>query len=440
MLLASDTPATEFDAVFVGGGLASLLCCLALLEQQPRLRIAVVERGARLAGNHTWCFHAADLPDEARSFVEPLIVQHWDGYAVRFPQRSRRLASAYACITSERLHDVTRARFESAAGSELLLGQSAERITPHSVLTTEGRLLRARLVVDARGPMLDQARTASDEQVANDGLGYQKFVGLELRVAAHTLHEPVLFDATIPQHDGFRFMYTLPLAPDRVLVEETFFSENARLDQAESYLSILAYARAQGFAVAEVLRSERGVLPMPWQDADFEPSARPLIAGYRAGLFHPVTGYSLPIAVRFALALAACDFAQLTERPEASSPLRDFARAHAAQRPFLRLLTRLMFTCFAPDQRYSVLQHFYRLPEPVIERFYAAQLGALDRARVFWGAPPRGFSVVRALRLSALRARTKPARAATPPTRAQEPGASTRHARAETRTSTGAQS
>jgi lycopene beta-cyclase len=212
----------------------------------------------------------------------------------------------------------------------------------------------------------------------------------------------VLFDARLPQHDGFRFMYTLPLSAQRLLVEETFFSDRPELDQAASNLAILAYAREQGYAVAEVLRTEHGVLPMPWQDVDFDPHQRPLAAGYRAGLFHPVTGYSLPAAVRFALALAACDFAQLSERPEAHSALSEFARAHAAQRPFLRLLTRLLFTGFAPNERYSVLSHFYRLPESLIERFYAGELRAVDRARVFVGAPPRGFSVTRALRLSAL--------------------------------------
>lgn len=427
MALADDTPATEFDAVFVGGGLASLLCCLALLERQPRLRIAVIEREARLAGNHTWCFHAADVPEDAWSFVEPLVVQRWAGYAVHFPQRSRRLASPYACISSEHLHDVASARFASAPGSELVFGQTAVRITPHSVLLSGHRLLRARLVIDARGPTLDLARglagAPSADQVSTRG--YQKFVGLELCVRPHALREPVMFDARVPQHDGFRFMYTLPLAADRLLIEETFFSDRPELDPAQSHLSILGYAHAQGYAVSEVLRSERGVLPMPWADQDFEPAVRPLSAGYRAGLFHPVTGYSLPIAVRFALALAACDLEQLALRPEAPSPLADFARAHAAQRPFLRLLTRLLFTCFAPDERYSVLQHFYRLPEPIIERFYAAELSTLDRARVFWGAPPRGFSVRRALALSTLGLRTQEPRASTLRSRVERPRATT---------------
>jgi lycopene beta-cyclase len=242
------------------------------------------------------------------------------------------------------------------------------------------------MVVDARGPA---------EDVSGTDRGYQKFVGLELAVdpSAGLPEEPVVFDACVPQHDGFRFMYCLPLARDRLLIEETFFSDAPDLDESRSVREILDYARQRDIRVRDVVRIERGLLPMPWRDPGFDPAARPLRAGYRAGLFHPVTGYSFPLAVRFALALAESDLS--SPQP---APLAAFARAQAAQRPYLRLLTRLLFTGFRPEQRYRVLEHFYRLPEPLIARFYAAELGALDRARIFLGAPPRGFSVSRALR------------------------------------------
>ena len=39
-------------------------------------------------------------------------------------------------------------------------------------------------------------------------------------------------DATVPQRDGFRFVYTLPFAPDRVLIEDTYYSDGLDLDPA----------------------------------------------------------------------------------------------------------------------------------------------------------------------------------------------------------------
>jgi len=377
----------DFDVIFVGGGLASSLGALALAARDPSARTAIVERDARLGGNHTWCFHAADVPDEARAWIEPLVVARWPGYHVHFPGRTRRLGSPYACIDSARLHAVVSERLATMPGSALFLESEARTVDAHQVALGDGRTLRATLVVRATGPGTDGG--ARDR-------GFQKFVGLELAVApGHPFSEPVVFDARIAQRDGFRFMYVLPLAPDRLLVEETFFSDTPALDEAASRDAVLAYAAEHGVRVREVVRSERGVLPMPWADADFDPAARPLVAGYEAGLFHPVTGYSLPQAVRFAIALAESDLGRRTP-----SPLVALARRQRAQRPFLRLLTRMLFTCFAPERRVSVLEHFHRLPEPLIARFYAAELGPLDRARIVLGRPPDGFSLGRALGLT----------------------------------------
>jgi lycopene beta-cyclase len=57
-------------------------------------------------------------------------------------------------------------------------------------------------------------------------------------------------------------------------------------------------------------------------------------------------------------------------------------------RSFYQLLNRMLFRAAAPDRRYRVLEHFYRLPEPLIGRFYAARLTALDKLRIVSGRPP----------------------------------------------------
>jgi lycopene beta-cyclase len=43
-----------------------------------------------------------------------------------------------------------------------------------------------------------------------------------------------------------------------------------------------------------------------------------------------------------------------------------------------------------------VLERFYRLPEPLVHRFYAGRLTFLDRARILSGRPP--VPVLRAAR------------------------------------------
>ena len=68
--------------------------------------------------------------------------------------------------------------------------------------------------------------------------------------------------------------------------------------------------------------------------------------------------------------------------------IRDEARqAWRAQR-FFRLLNRMLFLAGSADKRWTVMQRFYRLPAPLIARFYAGRLRLADKARVLTGKPP----------------------------------------------------
>ena len=93
----------RFDYALVGGGLQNGLIALAIRALQPAARVALIERGAGLAGNHTWCFHAGDVAAEARPWVDPIVVARWPGYDVSFPEHARRLDTPYACVDSARL-------------------------------------------------------------------------------------------------------------------------------------------------------------------------------------------------------------------------------------------------------------------------------------------------------------------------------------------------
>ncbi len=367
-----------YDYILVGGGLQNALISLAVLDRRPEARIAVVERDPSLGGNHIWCFHADDVPDDAGDVIGPLVVHRWPGYRVEFPRYARELASPYAAITSERLDQVVRSRFAAAPNAELLMGEMAMEIDEHHVELLSGRILAGRVVIDARGP--------STRDVS--GAGFQKFVGLELQLEEpHDVNQPLLMDATVPQVDGFRFIYVLPLAPDRLLVEDTYFSDSPDLDVSTLIGRVLDYVNHRGWRVETIIRDEQGVLPLPLEMELPTPERGPLVAGYRGGWFHPVTGYSLPAALELARYVAA------------TAPDELFGDGLAArfdhQRAQLRFgmrLNRMLFRWFAPDQRFNVLARFYRLPVSVIRRFYSLQLGFADRVRILVGRPPRGIS------------------------------------------------
>ena len=369
-----------FDYVLVGGGLQNALLALALRARRPGARVALVERAAALGGNHTWSFHEGDVPEAAREWVEPLVARRWPAYEVRFPGLERILRHAYATIPSARLDAVVRDRLAEAPGCAVITGAAAVEVGPHVVRLEDGRALEGTLVVDARGP--GHGRPGG-------GAGFQKFVGVELRLEKPIAPaQPIVMDATVPQADGFRFVYVLPLAEDRVLVEDTYFSDSDLLDRGALRQRALAYAHEKGLSPFSVVREEEGVLPLPWSGPLPCPFDPPLVAGYAGGFFHPVTGYSLPVAVRLASLVAS-----LPPERALGAELQAFARRHRAQARFAHLLNWLMFQAYPPPSRWHVLERFYReMPEDTIRRFYALDMTVKDRARLLLGRPPRGFS------------------------------------------------
>jgi len=365
------------DFLLVGGGLQNALIASALALHRPHARVTIVEASSRLGGNHVWCFHAGDISESASSFVEPFVVRRWSKYRVRFPSYARTLADPYAAVTSDALH-AHLTQLSANGHVRLMLGRAATRVEPGRVELDSGDELSAGLVIDARGP--DRFAQAAI-------IGYQKFVGLELEITPESAPaEPMLMDCTVEQRDGLRFFYVLPLAPNRVLVEDTYFSDSDELDAAACEAEILAYAARNGLEVRGIGRRERGVLPLPSRAPRVETGKGLIRGGYQGGWFHPTTGYSFPVAARLATTIATAADDELPAR------LGELVAHTARQQRFAALLNRMLFRGFAPENRRATFERLYRLPTETVRRFYALSLSHTDRARIVCGRPPRGLS------------------------------------------------
>lgn len=372
---------SPLDFLLVGGGLANALIALAVLEQRPDARILLVEREQRVGGEHTWCFHEQDVPAKLAEVIDGLIEFRWAGYEVRFPRFQRKLGCPYRGFGAERLARRVEEAFAKARNAELRLGTSVSGVGQGSVLLESGERLRARWVIDARGPRPEQTRGRS---------GYQIFVGHEvLLTAPHGLTVPIVMDATVEQVGGYRFVYVLPLGERRLLVEDTVFADGPELDEALFAERLGIYMRLAGWRVEDVVRQERGVLPMEFTGCGPEPMGSGLLrVGYGGGWVHPATGYSFPLAARLAARVAACE--DLDKLPDALAPL---ANEVAVQSRYGRFLNRLLFRWYGPESRVDVFRRFYRLPEELISRFYALRMLRRDRFRILVGRPPRGLSI-----------------------------------------------
>ncbi|MGH6613044.1 lycopene beta-cyclase CrtY [Sphingomonas sp.] len=365
------------DVAIVGAGLAGGLMALALKRRHPGLDIRLIEGSSTIGGNHVWSFFASDIADADRWIVAPLICYGWKSYDVAFPAHTRMLTNGYYSIESARLDAVVRAALPEGA---LMTGRKVLGASPRAVVLGDGDRIEARGVIDARG--------TGDLKLLD--LGWQKFLGREFALSEpHELTRPIVMDATVAQLGGYRFVYSLPFAATRMFVEDTYYSDGPEIERDALGVRIDAYVAAKEWQVDRLVREEAGVLPVA-MGGDFEEywrsgGNRVAKIGMRAGLFHPTTGYSLPDAVRIAALVS--NSTDLTGKV-----LHDLtyhhARARWRERGFYRLLDKMLFRAAEPEERYRILERFYRLPPALIGRFYAGRSTMTDKARILTGKPP----------------------------------------------------
>lgn len=377
--------------MIAGGGLSGVLLALAVAKARPDVELCVVERGKTLGGDHTWSFYGSDLSGPAADLVAPLVGHRWDGYDVYFEGFQRTLSAPYRSVLSPRLHEVAM----GVLGDRVRLSAEIADVDGRGVTLASGERLAADAVVDARG----------GGQLAGAALRWQTFLGQVVRLSApHGLVRPTIMDARVAQVGGYRFVYVLPFSADTLLIEDTYYADTPGVDAPVLRERIADYAAGRGWRVAEIVREEIGALPLllggdfgaMWAGAS---AGGAVPVGLRAGLFHPVTGYSLPVAARIAVALAGV--VPLTTDALMGAAER-FATTHFERAGFDRLLNRMLFLAGEAGDRHRVLSRFYRLPEPLIERFYAGASTRADRFRILVGKPP--VPVGRAMRVLSERA------------------------------------
>lgn len=349
----------------LGGGLWGGLFAWILHHKRPDVEFELFEQHGHLGGNHTWSFHQSDLTPENFELLRPLISHQWPGYEVHFPAYSRKINLEYCSILSTDFDRIIR---QTVPENKIKLNQKA--FAHENVIQ-----------IDTRG------------KTFTSPCGYQKFVGLEVEIEEkHNLKVPILMDARIPQIDGFRFMYVLPLSETKLLIEDTRYSDSSALDQFRLKELIHEYARNQNWKIKHIVREEMGSLPIPLTET------KRIFNGNIISLhhiFHDTTGYSLPDAVRILSALAESDLSE----ESINNFLSDDSRKKSGQRKFFTLLNRLMFKAATEQERYRPLEFFYRSSHRQISRFYSGDMNVFDKVIFFAGKPPvsikKAFDVIR---------------------------------------------
>ncbi|TMM47322.1 lycopene beta-cyclase CrtY [Qipengyuania marisflavi] len=366
------------DLAIVGGGLAGGLIALAIQRACPQMSLALFDAGEQLGGNHRWSWFSSDLDAAGSTLMGDFATRDWQtGNAVRFPAHDRELAANYRSLAS---CDFDAALRRILPTSAICTAQRVSSLDADGLEMANGERVSAQRVIDCR----------TFEPTRHLTGGWQVFLGRHLRTKTpHGVERPIIMDADVAQHGAYRFVYTLPLAADELFVEDTYYADHPDLDATVLSQRIDAYSHANGW-VGEEIGRETGVLPVI-TGGDFSAYRQQIaipgvaIAGARGGFSHPLTSYTVPIAVRTALLIARN--ADLSG-PELASLVEREATKHWQATRFYRFLGQMLFGAGAPEDRFRIFERFYRLPEPLIERFYAARSTTGDKLRILAGKPP----------------------------------------------------
>ena len=364
------------DVIIVGAGLSGLLTAWRCLDVNPDLTVMVIEVSDKIAGDHTWSFNLTDVAPDLREWIKPFIAYQWGSYDVKFPRRERTLDITYCTGNSETLRACVQPHIKSGR-LQVKLKTRVTDLQSDCVTLEDGQKLSANCVLDARG----------FEPNENVFLGYQKFVGRTIRTKEpHGLKRPIIMDATVEQLGGYRFVYCLPFTEHEILVEDTYYTDGPELSENEVTARIDDYINAKGWGEHELVRQEKGILPITLAS---NRKANKTAIGIRGGFYHAITGYSFPEALWNANSIAISRFSggDYDEWKFSSDP-KVLSNWHTENEKFLRLLNRMLFRAAKPEERYAVLQRFYGLNQGLIERFYAGRLKWYDKARILIGKPP----------------------------------------------------
>jgi lycopene beta-cyclase len=278
---------SSYNLVIIGGGCAGLALARQLVRAAPGLRFLVLEARTAYTDDRSWCFWGRD-----HHTLAALVSMRWDrwmfsrhGGQDTVQQQS---GWSYQYIRSIDYYQRALACLAASKNASIRMGVHVLEIQQAShglhITTTAGAMC-AQHAVDTRPQLIGSAP-----------MMFQSFIGEELvgdQAACQTAG--LMLDMATDTH-GFRFVYRLPLGPDRVLIEATRFA------RAPVNLEVLAAdqarARARYAPNGSVVRQEQAHLPMGYWPAQAaalgsqhsNPSGL-VLAGQSAGALRASTGY-----------------------------------------------------------------------------------------------------------------------------------------------------
>lgn len=357
----------DVDVAILGGGCAGL--SLAVRLAQSELSVRVIEPRKEYFDDRTWSFwrtRSDPFDDCVRKEWASWAVQGARGETIRTSSHMR-----YQTIESGAFYDKAFELIEKGNKTAFLLGVSVNYVTRSGngwCVDTDAGIINARIVVDTRPPT----------RIPTYG---QFFLGREIKTERPVFNPDVvqLMQFRRAKSVGVDFVYILPFAKDRALVEVTSFApQNPGRNVFNGWLDAEIEALNPGRIIT--LRTEMGALPMETGFADPAPAGI-IRMGLGGGAARPSTGYAFTRTQTQADQVATALIQGHVPNTVLDGPMNRFM-----DRVFLQVLAA------APDRGPALFETlFCNAPPDRLERFLSGSSNAVDRLSVMTSLPPVPF-------------------------------------------------
>ena len=285
----------KYDYIFAGAGLASLMILDKMIDVRllERKNVLLLDPDDKKSNDRTWCFW-----DDKSSDFDVLVSKKWENALfINENQTIECLANGtnYKMIESIRFYNHVLDKLKKYPevvwkkeklisfedkNSEVIVKTNVEKYTTSKFFNSVFEV--SKIENNVKYPLLKQ-----------------HFIGWFVKTTNPIFNAncATFMDFSIPQNGNTRFMYVLPFSETEALVEYTLFSPNL-LDEKEYEEAISLYMKEKGAISFEIIKKEKGNIPMTVFPFWSSNSRNVLHIGTAGGWTKASTGYTFKNTIK----------------------------------------------------------------------------------------------------------------------------------------------
>ncbi|MEO6329316.1 MAG: lycopene cyclase family protein [Ginsengibacter sp.] len=274
----------QYDFIFAGTGCASLSIVMRMIDSGKFAdkKILLIDKNLKNRNDRTWCFW-----EKENGYFENIVHKKWDDLLFKTNELSISLE-----IDPYQYKMIRGIDFYNYCFSKIRLQPNIE-IKPGEISFKEKEIKINDELLPVNNAIVFNSILNTSKKPQDKFYLLQHFKGWIIETPSDQFnhHQGTLMDFGVSQNSGTAFIYVLPLAPNKALVEYTLFTES--LLQKEEYdLQLTQYIKHHlNIGDFKLIEEEFGVIPMT--NEDFAPNENGMFnIGTAGGQTKPSTGYT----------------------------------------------------------------------------------------------------------------------------------------------------